>query len=349
MRGKCMHNMVKLPTKLEKGFTLVELMISLSIGLVLFAGVLSVFVGMRTTTAETSTFGELQENGRFAISVLTNDLLKQNFWGDYSGPIVETNVNVLSPVPGNDCVGGGVNNATFPLAGFGSFRTLWGQTLTAASPDPLGCFSTPASTRTKEGSDVIQIKRVIGNPVPTISLINPLPVTSAGNYYLMANTDGGGIYAHGDAFPVLQNFRTWLYQHHIYYVRERQVGNDFVPVLMQGRLANLTMNFNPVIDGIEVIRFMYGIDTDTNPLAPGYGVINAYISAENMTESLWDNGGGTRVLAVKVYVLARSILPDNKYNNTSSYQLGNLKVTMNDHYRRLLFSSTITLNNASVD
>jgi type IV pilus assembly protein PilW len=52
----------------NKGFALVELIIALSVGLVLFAGVLSIFVGMRTTTAETSSYGELQENGRFAIS-----------------------------------------------------------------------------------------------------------------------------------------------------------------------------------------------------------------------------------------------------------------------------------------
>ncbi len=60
-------------------------MISLAVGLVLFAGVMSIFVGMRTTTAETTGYGELQENGRFAISVLSDDLLRQNFWGSYVG------------------------------------------------------------------------------------------------------------------------------------------------------------------------------------------------------------------------------------------------------------------------
>ena len=69
----------------QLGFTLIEIFISLVVGLFIFAGVMSVFVGMRTTTAETSGQGELQENARFAISVLTDDLLQYNFWGDYTG------------------------------------------------------------------------------------------------------------------------------------------------------------------------------------------------------------------------------------------------------------------------
>jgi len=67
----------------QHGFTLVEIFISLAVGLALFAGVISVFVGMKTTSQETTTYGELQENGRFALSVLSDDLLKQNFWGDF--------------------------------------------------------------------------------------------------------------------------------------------------------------------------------------------------------------------------------------------------------------------------
>ncbi|TMM45927.1 PilW family protein [Colwellia ponticola] len=323
-----------------QGFTLVELMVSLSVGLVIFAGVMSVFVGMRTTTAQTSSYGELQENGRFAISVLTDDLLRQNFWGDLSGTLSQSTLISIPAQPGNNCTGEGVNNATFPQA-TGPFRTLWGQTIVAGALNPLGCFSMPANTRTMVGSDVIQLKRVIANPVAA---------PTAGNYYLTSNLASAAIFAAGDAVPTIDNSRLWQYQHHVYYVREVSAGNDFVPVLIQGRLANFSMNFAPVIDGIERIRFMYGVDTDIDPTAAGYGIVDAYISADNMTQQLWDNAGGTRVLAVQVFVLARSIRPDNKYTNKNSYQLGDdLPFTPEDNYRRLLFSSTVTLYNNSVE
>lgn len=334
MRVKNIHKVSKLPSRTIKGFTMVELMISLAVGLVLFAGVLSIFVGMRTTTAETSTFGELQENGRFAISLLTDDLLKQDFWGDYVGRLSRNNLTLVPAAPqGTDCVGGGVNNGTFPNA-VGNFRAIWGQTLVGTAVNPLGCF--PAGTRTGNNSDVIQLKRVIGNPIAA-------PV--AGNFYLTTNVETGGISNGVQAVPVIPNARTWLYQHHIYYVREEAVGTDWVPVLMQGRLANLTMGFNAVVDGIEVIRFMYGIDTN------GDGVINSYIPADSMNDNLWDNAGSARILAVKVYVLARSILRDRDYINTNTYQIGDMRFTppVNDNYRRLLFSSTVTLYNARVN
>ena len=405
---------VRRDTHTAKGFTLVELMVSLSIGLVLFAGVMSVFVGMRSTTTETSSYGELQENGRFAISVLTDDLLRQNFWGDISGDFSLSSVSatpILPDAPGNDCVGGGINNATFPLA-MGHFRTLWGSTIVAGGLNPLNCFTMPSNTRTMIGSDFIQFKRVISKPVTA---------ASEGNYYLVANLSTGGIFTSEDADDayvfgaakdaaafsidaeiianeaiatadanlddvdaaaaaeaateasneaadnstladaaaaaaeaagslVIYNPRMWEYQHHVYYVREESVGSEFVPVLMQGRLANSNMDFTPVIDGIERIRFMYGVDLDTIPTQPGYGIVDAYISGANMSQALWDNIGGTRILAIKVFVLARGTRPDNNYTNTNTYQLGDdLPFEPNDNYRRLLFSSTVTLYNSGVE
>lgn len=191
--GLNMNNLIIRRTRhTVKGFTLVELMISLSIGLVLFAGVMSVFVGMRSTTSDTSSFGELQENGRFAVSVLTDDLLRQNFWGDLSETFSLSSLsgNPVPPAaPGNDCVGEGVNNATFPQA-VGPFRTLWGKTIVADSLNPLNCFTTPANTQMMLNSDVIQFKRVISNPVGA---------ASAGNYYLVANLSTGGVFTGDEA------------------------------------------------------------------------------------------------------------------------------------------------------
>jgi len=328
--------------KVQQGFTIVETLIALSIGLVIFAGVLSIFVGLKTTATETSNYGELQENGRFAISVLSDDLLKQNFFGDYGGTFGSSNLIAIPGVAGNDCVGKGINNATFPLD-TGPFRTLWGETITAANP--MGCFSdarvgvnADAEADASFSSDLIQIKRVIGNPVVA---------TTAGFHYLTTNISTGSLYAGGGVIPFIDNSRTWQYQHHVYYVREEALGGEVVPVLMQGRLVAGRMVFAPIIDGIETIRFMYGVDSN------GDGAVNGFISAGNMTDGLWNNAGGSRILAVKIFVLARSTLPDNKYTNSNTYFLGDLNdgdgITFNDNYRRLLFTSTVTLYNAGVD
>jgi type IV pilus assembly protein PilW len=327
----------------SRGFTLLELMISLSVGLVLFAGVMSVFVGMRTTTAETTSYGELQENGRFAISVLSDDLLRQDFWGDYTGVFGSKAIRpVPAGAPGNECTGGGLNNGTFPN-GIGPFRTLWGQTVTQSNP--MGCFNDATI-----GSDIIQLKRVVSAPLQIPGTIPPEPVvnTTTNHFFLASNTANGAIFFRGVVPTTISNPQVWQYQHHVYYVRNETQGANTVPVLMQGQLTN-RMTFSPIIDGIEMIRFMYGIDTETDSTLAGYGIVDAFISADDMVDAQWNKAGGTRILAVKIYVLARNIRPDNNYVNTSTYQLGDVAVTVNDNFRRLLFSSTVTLYNASMD
>lgn len=324
--------------KNQLGFSLLEVFIALAIGLVIFAGVLSIFVGMRTTTSETSSYGELQENGRFAISVLSDDLLRQDFWGDYTGTV---DLASISPVPGaptGECIGGGINNGTFPLSA-GKFRTLWGETVTSATI-MSGCRDDA-----KVGSDILQLKRVVASPLVD-GAGDPITAAPAGNYYLVSNINNGTIFEAG-AVPAVENSQVWEYQHHIYYVREEAQGNNVVPVLMQGQLTD-QITFSPIIDGIELIRFEYGIDAQADPTADGYGIIDAYVSANNMTEALWNNAT-SRILAVKIYVLVRGIQPDNKYDNDNTYLLGDLEFTPDDNYRRLLFSSTITLYNAGID
>ncbi|WP_440874361.1 PilW family protein [Thalassotalea sp. PLHSN55] len=322
----------------QSGFSLIEIFVALAIGLVLFAGVLSIFVGMRTTTTETSAYGELQENGRFALSILSDDLLRQNFWGDYTGTLDFSSMQPVPAAPAGECAGDGINNGTFPLA-TGHFRTLWGETVTNASI-MSGCRDDA-----KVGSDILQLKRVMSSPLVD-GFGDPITVGPAGAYYLVTNINNGTIFSAG-AVPDIDNGRVWRYLHHIYYVREESQGDNVVPVLMQGQLTN-QLTFSPLIDGIEMIKFMYGVDTDIDPTDPGYGIVNAYISADNMTQALW-NDANSRILSVKIYVLARSVLPDSKYTNTKTYQLGDTEVEFNDNYRRLLFSSTVTLYNAGID
>lgn len=316
--------------KYQKGFSLIELFVSLAIGLVLFAGVLSVFVGMKTTTSQTSSLGALQENGRFTLSVLTDDLLREGFWGDISSQLTTNNLSVIPAIAGQDCTGQGLNNATFPQA-TGYFRSLFG--VTAINASPMDCINDA-----KIGSDIVQIKRVLSRPV--------VGNTDATLYYLNANATSGAIFSGvgAGAPPTVNNGRIWQYQHHVYYVRDVAQGNLTVPVLIQGVLsANNGITFSPLIDGIERIHFMYGVDADDD------GDVDAFISPVNMTQAFW-NKNGSNILAVKVFVLARDILPDNNYTNTNTYQLGDSPaLTVNDNYRRLLFTTTVTLHNARID
>src|SRR5687767_13174374 len=64
-----------------RGFTLIELMISLTLGLMLMAGLVSVFVNSSQANREFHRSSEQIENGRYAMDVLMNDLHHAGFYG----------------------------------------------------------------------------------------------------------------------------------------------------------------------------------------------------------------------------------------------------------------------------
>ena len=63
----------------QTGFSLVELMISVTIGLVLIAGVAQVFVGSQQAYRTHDGVGRIQENGRFAIELMSRQIRLAGF------------------------------------------------------------------------------------------------------------------------------------------------------------------------------------------------------------------------------------------------------------------------------
>ncbi|MFD2168097.1 PilW family protein [Thalassotalea euphylliae] len=277
----------------------------------------------------------MQETGRFAVSLLSEDLMRQGYFGDLVVPISRSNLRTpYMGAPTNECVGEGLNNGTFP-GDLGTFRTLWG--LSSVNATPISCIDDASI-----GSDVLQLKRTITSPFTGAQ--------STSRYYLYTNSVEGQIIVGGTLpAPVINDAQVYEYQHHIYYVTEESRGAKKYPVLKMKSLAT-TVSEMPLIDGVERIRFLYGVDTDLD------GIVNTYLSATEMnatgsgTGRYWDNAD-TRIMAVKIYVLVRDLEEDTDYSNTNDYFLGNDvagKYSVNDNYRRMLFSSTISLFNGDV-
>ncbi len=67
------------------GYTLIEWMISIVIGLFLISGLFSLYGISKETTHASLDNGELQENGRIGMNLILRDLHMAGFWGDYTG------------------------------------------------------------------------------------------------------------------------------------------------------------------------------------------------------------------------------------------------------------------------
>ena len=96
--------------KRNSGYTLIEWMIAIVIGLFITGGLMSLYVISNETTQDSLDNGELQEHGRIAMNLLLRDLRMAGFWGDYtglplalgSGVTLSTAANSLSS--GSDCL-----------------------------------------------------------------------------------------------------------------------------------------------------------------------------------------------------------------------------------------------------
>ena len=63
------------------GISLVEVLVALVISLFLLAGIVQVYAGNKATFTFTNALAEVQENGRFALDIMSQDMRLANEWG----------------------------------------------------------------------------------------------------------------------------------------------------------------------------------------------------------------------------------------------------------------------------
>ena len=92
---------------LQRGFTLIELMIAMLIGVFLMGGVIQIFLSAKQAYRLQENLSRLQENGRFAMDFITKDVRMAGFAGCASKISVNNIATPVSPSP---------NPATIPTA-----------------------------------------------------------------------------------------------------------------------------------------------------------------------------------------------------------------------------------------
>ncbi|MGN4977665.1 PilW family protein [Aeromonas sp. 95A] len=321
------------------GFTLVEWLISMTMGLFLLAGVFSVFVMSRSSSEDAFDQSELQENGRLAIRLISQDIKWAGFFGAYTGQSTQvgsslslsTGSTILSA---SDCLDErSVGSLPSPL---GPIRGLWVSRVSASKG--LSGFTCIDANDRVANSDVISIKRLVGRPIPASEGLD------TNRFYMAANSQEARVIKGSETRPLFganNESQVWEYQHYIYYLSQE----DGIPVL---RKRYLTVNGGSSLiggamaEGVEHMVLMYGVD-DT--LIPD-GRIDRYMSTDQMTTQRWNEG---RVLGARLFLLIRAARESSRYKNNNSYQLGNITVNGGgDGYRRLLLESSIALRNQQI-
>src|SRR5215469_6625081 len=149
-------HILRFPAQLRSahGFTLVELMIAMTISLLMMTALVAVFVNSSRSSNELAKTNSMIDNGRFAAQLLESDIAHAGFWGGY---VPQFDDLTATAVPGD--VPAAVPNPCQPYATWDSDYITAAIGIPVQSHDTLpvgaGCLAPLAQT---PGTDVLLVR-----------------------------------------------------------------------------------------------------------------------------------------------------------------------------------------------
>lgn len=351
------------------GFSLVELMIAMTIGLLLLAGLVSVFAGSARAHRELQKFSQQIENGRYGLDLISSDLRHAGFYGQfYKLPAAPGTL----PDPCETANAANLYNAlSIPVQVYSA-----PDLLTRADLSATGCAAYGlTSANLLPGTDVLVIRRA------DTKALTPADVPVDNEVYIQANpaaaeiqfgSSGGSVgttkKADGTPATLFRKDGTSAaeirkYHVHIYFIAPCSLpagggtsctgsADDSgrpVPTLKRLELTSAggtaTMKLVPLVEGIENLRVEAGVDdapSTANALTGfiGDGAPDSFVAAPTLAQL-------PSVVAATLYLLARNTEPSLGYTDTKAYNLGLAGTTAvaNDRYRRHVFNAAVRLSN----
>jgi len=305
----------------QSGFSLIELMVALTLGLIILFAVSELFINNTRVRNELEQGSRQIENGRYAVQLLVDELNNAGFFGE-SGAQTFPALSDFPPVCFAD-----VADITASLG-----VPVYGQSQVAEASAP-GCLSD-----FKGGNSFLALRRASTCAVGTAGCDGFV----AGQYHLQvsacADDSPGSILLADNAAALDRRTRkcdvaetapVYRYLSRIYYVNQ---ADQLVRSDLSGSNAYVV---TPLVDGVEQIHFQYGIDGD------GDGVPEDFASAP--AQAQWED-----VVAVRIWVLTRNAQTTSGYEDGNTYRLGDLEISAEDlpaGFKRQVYSSTVRLNN----
>lgn len=321
------------------GFSIIELMVALVLGLLVAIAAATVFVQGKRSYGQNEQLSRTQENGRFAVKLLQRDLSMAGFFAQMSRGAGGAGFNVL----GRDA---GLNIT--PACGNASNLTPVQNMLILADGQTPNAVANafPCLNNVQPGTDAIAIKRVADNPDCTANAGAGSCGTDNELYVL---TNGVTAWIHdqnmeadpvGDTVAALAPRSDWEYLVFIYFIRSFSVtAGDGIPTLcrmalgVSGAPAN-QLAAECLAEGIEDLQIEIGVDNNADRI-PDFYIATPTAAQLDQTET------------VKFYLLARSTDTLPGITNDVSYTLGSNPALgpFGDRFLRRVYSSSVQVRN----
>lgn len=273
----------------RRGFTLVEMMVGLTVGLLITIALLVVFANASFSQQNLQRSSIQIDNGRYTTELLREEIQLAGFFGE----IVTAAAAVGDPDP---C-------ATVPVAFVPSPLSVPAPVHGYTDADVLGCLA-----NRRPGTSAIALRRLDIDPVAPAA-IGPGNQTQYVQYSFCGSDTLAPslVYDRSTAAFTLRARdctslnRVRAYVSRVYFVASCNVctgQGDGVPTLKRLELVGNTLVETALVEGIEDLRFEYGFDIN------GDGAPDTYLSRAGVAGPTADWGN---VMVVKVNFISRSL------------------------------------------
>jgi len=322
----------------EEGISLVELLVALVITLILTAGVISIFTGSQVAYRFNDAMSRVQENGRYAVNVLSHDVRMAGYAGCARTGTVPIS-NIANPpalgdfdpalqVEGMDDVSSGT------MIGTREVLTGTDVLILRGGSDAVGQLNAQKVENANAQLDSNAGGWVAGD-VLMVSDCTAIDIFRATN---VSSGASGTTIAHASSMNT-QNFlskvyfqgaEVMAYRERSYFVAFRDASTP-VPSLYR-RIGQA--NSEELVEGVEDLQILYGVDTSANLQ------VDAYMNAgEVAAANRWQD-----VLSVRLSMLLVS--PENNVIDApQQITFNGVTFTPPDRRLRQIVTTTIGLRN----
>lgn len=316
--------------RLSSGFSLIEIMIALVLGMILMAGLIQILVNANNGFRMQTQLERVQETGQFAVSYIAQDIRNADSWGCLSSTTWVVNnlatktgyYNFSAGVAGtaNQATGGSIVAGTDTITISGVQLASGSNALITPYPTTtLSSLVTNASTNFAAGT-IVLVSDCLTGDIFQVTNAN----ASTG---LLSHTTGG--VSPGNAVATLSKVYSVASFIYLPYMRMYSIQNDSTgaPALF----VTTASGAQALLSNVENMLILYGEDTD------GDGAADRYVRANQVTDM-------NDVLSIRVSLVVRSA-NDNIVTTPQSYIFNGQTVTPTDNRLRRVYTQTLTIRN----
>ena len=320
----------------QQGFSLVELMVSMTLGLLLMGGVLQTFLASKQTYSANTALSRVQESGRFAMEFLTNDIRNAG----YKGECISSLKNLLDETDSDysadyfdldQAINGTTNNAPDWVKN----RTSGDVIHVKYAANVPGAT---ASGNTTASASAISLTAASGVDKDTIVIVSDYSGCDMFQNRSNANASSlsrGSSGSPGNKNPGKENFsqaydssmEILTLQSATYYIGN---GAKNLPSLRRISFTTGTADDQELVEGVQDMQILYGIADDDRQ-------VSSYVTASSVSN--WNN-----VVSVRIYLLLVGV-DANVVAENQTIDFNGTDVTIENRRLAQVFSTTIGVRN----